>query len=199
MVHNSTRTNIFSYPMQDFQDVYIDRIDLKAAFTGSIPGDPPLLTELGINFSTILQELKLIFNPTATFKATDLTGPFIFIGLYAFALLFKGKIHFGYVYMITILSCILLYFILNVTKETDREIDVARCFSVFGYAFAPIVGYAYLSCFYEMKLVGYFCFAWSVTVATTVFCKYLEMEGKFGIVGYPLCMIYLCYLYMIFY
>lgn len=185
--------------MHDFQEIYIDRIDLKGAFTGTIPGDTPLLQELGINFSTILQELKLIFKPTASFSALDLTGPFIFIALYAFALLLKGKIHFGYVYIITILSCSLLYFVLNVTKDTQREVDMARCFSVFGYAFVPIVGYAFLSVVFELRLLGYACTAWSVAVSTTVFCRYLEMEGKCGIVGYPLGMIYLSYLFMIFY
>lgn len=183
--------------MQDFQDVYIDRIDIKAALTGSLPNDSPLLEELGIDFSTIKTEIQLIFNPKKTFEHSDITGPLISTILYSVFLFAQGKFHFGYVYFITLSSNFLLYFLVNVLKPNGKNADFLFCFSVFGYSFVPIVFYSLFAIFFKYKVVGIFCVIWSVFIASNVFCKTLEMENMRCIIGYPIMLIYVCYLLMI--
>lgn len=185
--------------MQDFRDVYIDRLDIKSALTGSLPGDKPLLEELGINFQTIKTELKLLLNPEKDFDHSDVTGPIIFTVLYSLLLFFSGKMHFGYVYFITLTSNFLLYFLVNVLKASSNSADFVFCFSVFGYSFVPIVVHAFISLIYKSKILGALSVAWSVYIASNVFCKKLEMERMRWIVGYPIMLVYVCYLLMTIY
>ncbi|KAM0687690.1 Protein yipf4 [Conglomerata obtusa] len=183
--------------MSEYKEVYIDRIDLKAALTGSTYTDPPLLTELGIDFSLIKKESLLVFKPRAI-EQCDITGPIIITFLYALSLLCNGKIHFGYVYFLTLSSNLLIYFLLNAIKSTQKCVDLARCFSVLGYSFLPVVVFAFLHAFCGyLKYVGFVCAGWSCYVASIVFCRYLEMEEMFFLIGYPILLMYMCYVFLI--
>ncbi|KAM0674984.1 hypothetical protein GVAV_001323 [Gurleya vavrai] len=179
--------------MSDYQEVYLDRIDIKAALTGSTYTDPPLLQELGIDFSLIRNEAFLIFKPRVI-EQCDITGPLLITFLYAIALLLNGKIHFGYVYFLTLVFNLLICFLLNVIKTSQKKIDLIMCFSILGYSFTPIVGFSFI---YAMcgiiKYFGYLCALWSSYIGAIVFCKSLELEDNFYIVGYPILLFNLCF------
>lgn len=183
--------------MNDFQDVYIDRIDIKSALSGTLPTDPPLLEELGINFRTIRQESTLIFKPTLKIENSDITGPIIIVLLYSLLLLLNGKVHFGYVYFVTLASNLLIYFLLNVLKEINKDVTLQIIFSVLGYSFVPLVLYSFFRLFFRVDFVGYLCVLWSSYVASVVFCRYLEMERLVFVVGWPILLVYVCFLLLI--
>ncbi|EJW04605.1 hypothetical protein EDEG_01189 [Edhazardia aedis USNM 41457] len=185
--------------MNDFQDVYIDRIDIKSALTGRLPNDPPLLQELGIDFTAIKNETKLILNPNANFEKSDITGPLIFMFFYALCLFANGKMHFGYVYFITLSSNLLIYFLLNVIKTTQKGVEFVKCFSILGYSFVPVMGFAFINIILApfKYILGIFAAFWSCYVASIVFCRYLEMEDKKFIIGYPILLVYICYVLLV--
>lgn len=181
----------------EFQEVYIDRIDLKSALTGSSFTDPPLLQELGIDFSQIKKECLLVVNPRQLDQC-DITGPIIIVFLYAFSLLLNGKMHFGYVYFLTLASNLLIYFLLNAMKNTQKSVDFIRVFSTLGYCFTPVVFFSFFHsiCKY-FYFLGFLCSFWSCAVASLIFCKYLEMEESIFIIGYPIFLIYTCYVFLV--
>jgi hypothetical protein len=190
--------------LNDFQDVYIGKVSVKNALTGWVPGDPPLLDELGINFNTIKKESTLILRifrrsqiNYSFLENADLTGPILFTFLFSLFLLLNGKIHFGYVYFISITSTFFIYFLLNVMG--DRSIDMIKCCSVMGYSLLPIVGFALTNIFcgwinLSFKLAtGCLVSIWAASVSSIVFVNYLEMGKKIVLVGYPLLMVYTCF------
>lgn len=188
--------------LYDYKDVYINQIDLRSAFTGYSEGDPPLLQDLGIDFGTISTESKVIFDvfrkSTKCFdcKTADNVGPYIFSFLYSMFLMVNGKIHFGYVYFLTLVSNLFVYFLMNVLSET--QINIFESISVMGYAQIPVVIFAFVEIFLKylstpVQLALGLVFAlWSAATASLIFVKFLEIERLFCIVLYPLFLIYFC-------
>lgn len=187
----------------DFQDVYIDQIDLKGAFTGHLSGDPPLLDELGINLETIKQESLIIFQifsrkPLAfNCKTADAIGPLIFSVFYSLFLLFNGKIHFGYIYFLSIMSNFLMYAFLNLVGH--HSIALVESWSVMGYSQLPITIFALLNIFlcyfprYLQVLFGSLFAGWASFTGAKIFTSFLELESLLFVVAYPLFLIYFCF------
>lgn len=191
----------------DFEDTkenYVDRIDFKRAIQGSLPDEPPLLQELGINFNTIKKESLMIFKvfKSQDIKVTfiddaDMSGPIIFILLYTLCLFINCKVHFGYVYLISLVSVTSIYFLLNVIDTTP--IGLLQCCSVIGYSFVPMVIFSFLNIFLNWTnstikaSLGILCSLWSSYIATVVFVKYLAMTNKDWVVWYPIMLIYGCF------
>lgn len=180
---------------------YTSRLDLKSAFLGRLPGDGPLLEELGIDFSTIKKESRLIFGvfqkkhvDFSFVKNADLSGPIVFIGLYTLGLILNYKIHFGYIYFISLLTALSMYFLLNVLDT--KHIGFLECCSVLGYSFLPVVFFSFINVLMGRIGIGFkvFCglgFAlWSSYTASVVFCRYLSLSNKRVVVGYPLLLGY---------
>ncbi|EPR78177.1 Membrane protein with Yip1 domain protein, partial [Spraguea lophii 42_110] len=112
---------------------------IKDILTGYIPGDTPLLEELGINFNTIKREInlfsKIIFSSNSTKKDffytenntydtndyilsdIDLSGPLLFIIIYSILLYINNSRNMNYIYFISISSISFIYFILNVLSN----------------------------------------------------------------------------------
>ncbi|KAF7683791.1 Protein transport protein yip1 [Astathelohania contejeani] len=182
-------------------------VDIKGAFLGSLPDDPPLLEELGISLETIKKESMLVFNvfkPNANYAyldTPDISGPILFILIYSFLLLMNGKAHFGYIYFITLCSTFFIYFLLNVMST--HPMDLIKCYSVLGYSILPIVIFALVNlCTKWMGVsfrlvLGIGFSLWSSVAASFVFTEYLYMKNERFLIGYPIFLVYLCYSLMV--
>ena len=78
-------------------------------YGGGFDDEPPLLEELGINFDHIIQKTKVVLNPLisvdqSVVNETDLAGPLVIIIALGSMLLLSGKMHFGYIYGISIFA-----------------------------------------------------------------------------------------------
>ncbi|MEE6462121.1 hypothetical protein FKM82_001503 [Ascaphus truei] len=104
--------------------------------------EPGWLLELGINFDHILQKTLTVLNPWkaadgSIMNETDLTGPMIFCFALGSTLLLAGKIHFGYVYTMSILGCIGIHALLNLMSIAGVSYGCVA--SVLGYCLLPMV------------------------------------------------------------
>jgi protein YIPF5/7 len=189
---------------EEFKTVHADKIDVRAAFTGGLPEDPPLLSELGIDFSTIKKESRLIFkvlqrSPVdfSFVRNADMSGPIIFIILYTVSLVANYKVHFGYIYFVSLLTSLSTYFLLNVIDL--KYIGLLECCSVLGYSLLPVVFFSFLSIFINRMnmsvkiLIGVLFAGWSSYTAAAVFCQYLSLVNKRIILMYPLLLAYICF------
>ncbi|KAK5995347.1 Protein transport protein yip1 [Cladobotryum mycophilum] len=87
-------------------------------------GEPPLLDELGINFSLIQTKTLAVLNPFKhvdqhIMDDSDLGGPLLFFLLYGTFLLFSGKVHFGYIYGLALLGSTSLHTILSLMSPSE--------------------------------------------------------------------------------
>jgi hypothetical protein len=96
-----------------------------AAFTAEgYDGEPPLLVELGIEFSHIRSKTLAVLNPFGRIDQhlmddSDLAGPLLFFLLFGTFLLLSGRVHFGYIYGLGLLGTILLHAILSLMAPAD--------------------------------------------------------------------------------
>ncbi|XP_075045261.1 protein YIPF7 isoform X2 [Mixophyes fleayi] len=158
----------------------------------------PLLEELGINFSNIWQKTLTVLNPWkpadgSIMNETDLTGPMMFSFALGSTLLLAGKIHFGYVYTMSILGCLGIHALLNLMSVTGVSHGCVA--SVLGYCLLPMV---ILSCFaivFSLQgIVGTILAAsvigWCSFSASKIFITTLAMEGQQLLVAYPCALLY---------
>ncbi|KAM4049091.1 protein YIPF7 [Anomaloglossus baeobatrachus] len=175
-----------SYPSYNFQTH--DHFD----------NEPPLLEELGINFDHIWQKTLTVLNPWkpadgSIMNETDLTGPTLFCFALGSTLLLAGKIHFGYVYTMSILGCVGIHALLNLMSITGVSHGCVA--SVLGYCLLPMV---ILSCFailFSLRgITGSFLAAavigWCSFSASKIFITTLAMEGQQLLVAYPCALLY---------
>ncbi|KAI9325981.1 hypothetical protein DFJ73DRAFT_791185 [Zopfochytrium polystomum] len=173
-------------------------ISWAAAFgTGDYPDEPPLLEELGINFSHIKGKALAVLNP---FKAidkhimddADLAGPLIFCFLFGGFLLFAGKLHFGYIYGLAMLGCLSVYAILNLMSESG--IDGYRTASVLGYCLLPMVILSFLSMLARntifVAILSALSVLWCTHSASLMFVTVLSMNEQRLLVAYPVGLLY---------
>lgn len=186
---------------EDYREPCCGEFNLRAAILGRLPGDGPLLEELGIDFGTIRKESRLIFGVLqrtpvdfSFVKNADLSGPIVFVALYTLGLILNYKIHFGYIYFISLLTASSTYFLLNVLDT--KQIGFLECCSVLGYSFLPVVFFSFLNILlrrlavWPRMLYGLGFALWSSYTASVVFCRYLSLSKKQLVVGYPLLLGY---------
>ncbi|KAI9018286.1 hypothetical protein DFJ74DRAFT_708509 [Hyaloraphidium curvatum] len=176
------------------------RVDWRAAFgTGGFANEPPLLEELGINFSHIFKKSLTVLNPfTAVDKDimndTDLAGPLIFCLLFGGFLLLSGKIHFGYIYGVAFMGTIGIYAILNLMA--DVSIDGWRTASVLGYCLLPMVILSLISSVLRLGggpislVLAGLSVVWCTYSASTMFVTVLSMNHQRALVAYPVGLLY---------
>lgn len=193
--------------LSGYEDIYTEKIDYKAAFLGNLPGDTSLLDELGINFGTIKQESRVVLdvflNKANTFncKTADCVGPLLFYIVYSLFLMINGKMHFGYIYFLSLVSNMFIYFLLNVLGE--RNINLLETFSCLGYSQLPITIFSFVNLFlkyFSVKLrliIGAVFAIWSSLIGTSIFVKFLELDKLYAIIGYPLFLIYFCFVLIV--
>ena len=88
--------------------------------------EPPLLQELGVDFTHISAKLMGVLNVTkkideSTMADTDMAGPLFFALILGVCLLLTGKVHFGYIYGFGMLGCVAVYLIVNLMSGERGE------------------------------------------------------------------------------
>ncbi|KND05137.1 transporter YIP1 [Spizellomyces punctatus DAOM BR117] len=173
---------------------------IRAAFTtGGFADEPPLLEELGINFSHIKKKGVTVLNPLRAVDKhimddTDLAGPILFVLLFGGFLLLSGKINFGYVYGVAMLGCVSVYAILNLMSESG--IDGYRTASVLGYCLLPMVVLSSVATLLQLSghIVGLILSAlsvlWCTYSASKMFTTVLSMSEQRLLVAYPVGLLY---------
>lgn len=181
--------------------------DFKTLFTGSLPEDKPFLEEMGIDFGAIKRESTLVFNKTKIYEdenntgTFDLVGPLFLISAYAIALTLRGKLHFGYIYMLCMFFSIGIFSLLNLLA--DEYAGLTTCCNIIGYSFLPICLFAWSNAFLfllpkKFKLMlGVLADVWSSFVGSKVLCRRLNIQNKTFVVGYAMFLGYFTYVLMV--
>ncbi|KAF6761203.1 Yip1 domain family protein [Ephemerocybe angulata] len=169
--------------------------------TGGIEGEPPLLEELGINFSHIRAKTLTVLNPLRQVDSrimddADLAGPIIFFFCFGISLLFSGKPNFGYIYGVGLFGSISIYTLLNLMSE--RGIDAYRTASVLGYCLLPMVGVSAINIMITLEatfgyIVTILSIFWCTYAASGIFTAVLQMNEQRLLVAYPVGLLYGCF------
>ncbi|ESK97102.1 yip1 domain-containing protein [Moniliophthora roreri MCA 2997] len=169
--------------------------------TGGFEGEPPLLEELGINFSHIRAKSMTVLNPLShvderIMDDADLAGPILFVFCFATFLLFSGKPNFGYIYGVGLFGSISIYTLLNLMSE--KGIDAYRVTSVLGYCLLPMVGVGGLSIMVTLDgmfgyLLSLLSIIWCTYSASGIFVAVLRMSDQRLLVAYPVGLLYGCF------
>ena len=113
----------------------------KVSFSGGFADEPPLLEELGVDFSQIARRAKSSMNPFSkaneTSKDDDLAGPLIVFGTIATLHALQGKMHYGYILgwsaIASGLTCWLLNQLTQSNSNAGENLSLSRTASVIGY------------------------------------------------------------------
>ncbi|EAU91799.1 Yip1 domain family protein [Coprinopsis cinerea okayama7 len=169
--------------------------------TGGFEGEPPLLQELGINFSHIRAKSLTVLNPLQTIDNrimddADLAGPIIFFFCFGISLLFSGKPNFGYIYGVGLFGSVSMYLLLNLMSA--RGIDAYRVASVLGYCLLPMVGVGLISVMIALDgtfgyLLTILSILWCTYAASGIFVAVLQMSEQRLLVAYPVGLLYGCF------
>uniref|UniRef100_A0A0K0CUP6 Protein YIPF n=1 Tax=Angiostrongylus cantonensis TaxID=6313 RepID=A0A0K0CUP6_ANGCA len=161
--------------------------------------EPPLLEELGINFSHIKEKTFAVLNPAGAASAEviadqDLAGPLVFCLLFGFALLLHGKMTFGYIYGIGALGCLGIYALMNL-MAADKTISFVCTASVLGYCLLPMSLLSLVTAVLSSKGVfGYSLSAlavvWCSSSSSKLFVITLSMQHQRLLVAYPCVLLY---------
>ncbi|PAV68703.1 hypothetical protein WR25_15134 isoform A [Diploscapter pachys] len=133
--------------------------------------EPPLLEELGINFSHIREKTVAVLNPTGTASAEviedqDLAGPLVFCLLFGAALLLHGKMSFGFIYGIGGLGCVGMCALMNL-MAADKTISFTCTASVLGYCLLPMALLSLVSAVLSFQgILGY-----SISALAVLWCS----------------------------
>ena len=100
---------------------------------GEFGEEPPLLEELGVNFTDIWAKTLFILLPNKqipkqTADDVDLGGPLLFCLLLGVALLLRGKVQFGFIYGFAVFGAVAIWLVLNVLHDQGACCVVPRYF-----------------------------------------------------------------------
>ncbi|CAL8284988.1 unnamed protein product [Lota lota] len=160
--------------------------------------EPPLLEELGINFDHIWQKTLTVLNPFkpadgSIMNETDLTGPILFCITLGANLLMAGKVHFGYIYGISAMSCMGVYLLLNMMSSL--AVSCGCVASILGYCLLPMVVLSAFAVFVSLQgylgtLLALLVVGWCSMSASKIFISTLAMEDQQLLVAYPCALLY---------
>ncbi|ORZ17016.1 hypothetical protein BCR42DRAFT_413761 [Absidia repens] len=173
--------------------------------TTGLPGEPPLLEELGMNFYHIKDKSLMVLIPIRSIPPsvmddTDLAGPLLYLFLYGLGLMLSGKVHFGYVYGVGVMGVGSLYFLLNMMSQ-QVGVDFALTASVLGYCLLPMVMLSGISIVLKLGgMVGLsltvISIVWCTLSSSAMFTSVLRMHDQRILVMYPLVLFYSCFALM---
>ncbi|KAG0371529.1 hypothetical protein BGX24_001536 [Mortierella sp. AD032] len=177
---------------------------LSAFGAGGLEGEPPLLEELGINFSHIKSKSFTVLNPLRPVDRnimddTDLAGPLLFCLAFGTFLLLSGKQHFGYIYGVAVVGCSVLYLILNLMSP--QGVDIPKTASVLGYCMLPLVMLSSVSTLFVLNgglgyILSALAIAWCTYSSSGFFTAVLGMNDQRFLVAYPVGLFYGCFALM---
>ncbi|EAT84571.1 protein YIP [Parastagonospora nodorum] len=193
---------------------------LAAFGTEGYEGEPPLLEELGVNFSHIKMKTLAVLNPFGRIDQhimddSDVAGPILFFLIFGTSLLLTGKLHFGYIYGLAFVGTVLLHQVLSLMSPPVNPADVgaghdhnqphgshlgssltySRSASVLGYCLLPLVLVAMLGIVVQLDgLFGYLitslAITWCAYSSSSMFTVVGRMTSMRGLVAYPMVLFY---------
>ncbi|NXU50180.1 YIPF7 protein, partial [Turnix velox] len=185
-----------SYTGRIFQPTYSPNTHL--GYVDGFDEEPPLLEELGINFEHIWQKTLTVLNPMkpadgSIMIETDLTGPMVFCLALGATLLLAGKVHFGYVYGLSVIGCLAMHALLNLMSISGVSHGCVA--SVLGYCLLPMVILSSSAIIFSLQgipgtLLALFIIGWCSLSASKIFTSALAMEGQQLLIAYPCALLY---------
>lgn len=167
--------------------------------------EPPLLEELGIDPDRIVQKTLAVLNPfhrrgqiddaNYLLQDSDLAGPVTFcLALAAFLLLAGSKAHFGYVYGLAMISCLLMYILLSLMSSTNN-ITLLSVASVLGYCLLPVVALSAFSIFTTLRgtvglIFASLVVAWATLSASRLLSTMSGENNQRPLIAYPCFLLY---------
>ena len=165
----------------------------------SFTTEDTILEELGIDFNLIINRTKQVINPVmdspvSFSKEADLVGPLVLCLLLGSILLLGGKSHFGYIYGLSILSCLGIYLLLGgLAPQTPQFMLVV---SVLGYSILPLLLLATLGIFVSINsyafgsLITLISVVWCTLSSSRIFAHSLDMKSQQLLIAYPCGLVY---------
>ena len=165
--------------------------------------EPPLLEELGISPTRIFEKSLAVLNPFRTGRTfdvnllyeTDFAGPAaLCILLGSCLLLAGGKVPFGSVYGLVVMSCFAMYVLLTL-MTTEGSVTLGSVASVLGYCLLPIVILSVFGVFLPLySPPGFVCAVlavmWSSLSASKLFVMMLGDTEQRPLIAYPCTLLY---------
>ncbi|KAF2016105.1 Yip1-domain-containing protein [Aaosphaeria arxii CBS 175.79] len=193
---------------------------LAAFGTEGYEGEPPLLEELGVNFSHIKMKTLAVLNPFGRIDQhimddSDVAGPILFFFIFGTSLLLSGKLHFGYIYGLAFIGTLMLHTILSLmsppldpaeaaasqdhshrsSSHFSSSLTYPRSASVLGYCLLPLVFTSMVGIVIPMDgLFGYLltslAIVWCSYSSSSMFTVVGRMTSMRGLVAYPMVLFY---------
>ncbi|KAK9837785.1 hypothetical protein WJX74_005015 [Apatococcus lobatus] len=181
-----------------------DTAGTSAAY-GSFEEEAPLLEELGIDVSGILQKsFAVLLGRTKSddLEDLDLGGPLIFAALLAAVHLLTGKLHFGVILGWSVVGSILIWGVVSsltgIEGPDQKSLQLYSCCCLLGYCMLPMVVFAALA-----LLVPRGSIAYAMAVVATLWCSRLasglilrrlpddqDFRDMYYLLIYPCVMVY---------
>ncbi|CAG9865203.1 unnamed protein product [Phyllotreta striolata] len=168
--------------------------------------EPPLLEELEIYPDRILEKILAVLNPFRghsladdadyLMKDSDLIGPIAFCLLLAVFLFLAGKnAHVGYIYGISMTSCILMYFLLSLMSPVSGTFTLTIVGSILGYCFIPIVALSAVGILFKLSgpvglAAAILAVVWSSFSASRLFVAISGDKQQQSLIAYPTMLVY---------
>ena len=170
-----------------------------SAPTEDFENEPPLLEELGINFSHIKEKTLAVLNPVGNVAPDvvadqDLAGPLVFCLLFGGSLLLHGKLTFGYIYGIGGLGCVGMYALLNL-MAAEKGISFTCTASVLGYCLLPMALLSMLTAVLSFQgilgaVIAAAAVLWCSISSSKLFVTTLAVERQRFLIAYPCILLY---------
>mmetsp|Transcript_60687 Transcript_60687/g.145041 ORF Transcript_60687/g.145041 Transcript_60687/m.145041 type:complete len:197 (-) Transcript_60687:65-655(-) len=176
----------------------------------SFESEPPLLEELGIDFDKILQKTISVLNPFKKVTRemmysevdghqvpdSDMAGPLLIALMLGGAMLLRGKVHFGYIYGVGLVGCIMVWLVMTLMSE--RGVDIYQTSSILGYCLLPMVLLAFFSVIfsatgYVMTGLLAITIAWCTLRSSDMMVLAMDVQNEKALVAYPIGLFYACF------
>lgn len=168
--------------------------------------EPPLMEELEIYPDRIAEKTLAVLNPFRSYsladdaeflsKESDLAGPIAFTLALAICLFISGnKAPFGYIYGLSVLSCLFMYFLLNLMNINAPNFTFSSVASVLGYCLLPIVAFSLFGVFIVLYgalgiVMALMTVIWSSLSASRLFIAMSGDKEQRSLIAYPCALVY---------
>lgn len=196
-----------AYISDQYPEMLTPNMDYSAA-----PGldsefdEPPLLEELEIYPDRIMEKILAVLNPfhshsladDAEFlmKDSDLAGPVAFCLTLAVCLFVSGnKAHFGYIYGLSVMSCLLMYCLLSLMSTQNNLFTLTSVASILGYCLLPVVGLSVLGIIFSFNnitgiVLSVFAVIWASLASSRLFVAMSGDQEQRPLIAYPCALVY---------
>lgn len=175
-----------------------EEASLKRALTGYLPGDRPLLEELGVDFASIRRDAQRVVGvEKLQNNSNDLVGPILMVVVFGLVLAIRGRVGLGYLYFLSILSSLFVYGITSLMN--DVPVELIGVTNIMGYAFLPTLVFALSAMLVPVEkkyklLVGLGFSAWSTAVFVSGVAHRFRIHNKALLLAYPVLLVYICFM-----